>query len=497
LDGPTEKVKRPLSEAELAARRANAQKSTGPTTQEGKNISRFNRLTHGLRAEIPVLPGECPEAYAHRLATWIEDLGARGDAQRFLVGRAVTASWKMERGDSVEEGLLADSMDAIANGAEEADIEETERLAARLADDPSVIRQLRKTPAGCRWILAQLGILENRLLPFMALLFTQRHLAINLLGKKISDVFRDDPLVTRWVIALLSAVLGNQDVDPEKIPGVLGGGVPEGMSRSEYDQRIKLLAGSLTDKKAANTALKAYIAEAKAELVAHLAVIEELTEYKRARAVRNARVDLTPLGKQILQYQTKHEKSYDSALRRLEALQKPKPQPPEPGRNSRKRKAETDVPGSPVPPVTTQAVSAVTTPVLDGATNLTGEPAAGPGAAEYPDNPASGTTEPGATVAAEDPGNPVSRTTEPGAGATVKTPPPINPVSRTTEPGAAAQTQVIAPTSDRDARRQELSWGPGQDATVREFDELSRQGAEARASPAIVRAPPAEGLVAE
>jgi hypothetical protein len=84
---------------------------TRPTTQEGKNISRFNRLTHGLRAKIPVLPGECTEAYATRLATWIEDLGASDDAQRFLVERA----------------------------------------------------------AGCRWILAQLGILENSVLRFMGL----------------------------------------------------------------------------------------------------------------------------------------------------------------------------------------------------------------------------------------------------------------------------------------------------------------------------------------
>ena len=57
----------------------------------------------------------------------------------------------------------------------------------------------------------------------------------------MSDVFRDDPLATRYVIAELSGVLGNQDVDPDKVAGVIGGGVPEGMSRTEYDQRIKLL----------------------------------------------------------------------------------------------------------------------------------------------------------------------------------------------------------------------------------------------------------------
>src|SRR5271168_552996 len=110
MDEPTPPVKRPLSEAELAARRANAQKSTGPTTEEGKKICRWNALQHGLRAELPVLPGECPEAYARRLEQWIDDLGVQNDMQRFLAERAVKASWKMERGDSVEDGLIADSM---------------------------------------------------------------------------------------------------------------------------------------------------------------------------------------------------------------------------------------------------------------------------------------------------------------------------------------------------------------------------------------------------
>ena len=103
------------------------------------------------------------------------------------------ASWKIDRGDSVEEGLVADSMVNIAEGAEEADLEETERLAARLKEDPSVIRQIRKTPAGCRWILSELSILDDRLSRFMGLLFTQRHLLINLLGKTLSDFFRRPP----------------------------------------------------------------------------------------------------------------------------------------------------------------------------------------------------------------------------------------------------------------------------------------------------------------
>ena len=49
--------------AQLLANRANAQKSTGPRSVEGKAASRFNALKHGLDARSIVLPGEDPAEY--------------------------------------------------------------------------------------------------------------------------------------------------------------------------------------------------------------------------------------------------------------------------------------------------------------------------------------------------------------------------------------------------------------------------------------------------
>jgi hypothetical protein len=46
--------------AQIAANRANAQKSTGPRTAEGKAASRLNALKHGLDAESLIIPGEDP-----------------------------------------------------------------------------------------------------------------------------------------------------------------------------------------------------------------------------------------------------------------------------------------------------------------------------------------------------------------------------------------------------------------------------------------------------
>src|SRR3954470_20860101 len=95
----TTATKAPFSPAQLAARRANAQRSTGP---RDTSMTRFNGMKHGMRAETLVLPGEDPERYRRRLSALVERHDPQDEASRFEVERAAKAAWKMERGDAVE-----------------------------------------------------------------------------------------------------------------------------------------------------------------------------------------------------------------------------------------------------------------------------------------------------------------------------------------------------------------------------------------------------------
>jgi hypothetical protein len=57
---------------QIEANRLNAQKSTGPTSAEGKAAVRFNALKSGIHAQSQVIPGEDPAALALLIAEYYD-----------------------------------------------------------------------------------------------------------------------------------------------------------------------------------------------------------------------------------------------------------------------------------------------------------------------------------------------------------------------------------------------------------------------------------------
>jgi hypothetical protein len=55
---------------QIEANRRNAQNSTGPRTDQGKAVSRFNALKTGIDARSHVIPGEDPNVLETGRAAW-------------------------------------------------------------------------------------------------------------------------------------------------------------------------------------------------------------------------------------------------------------------------------------------------------------------------------------------------------------------------------------------------------------------------------------------
>lgn len=99
--------KQRVSERQLAANRANEQKSTGAKTDAGKLRSRANSITHGLTARVVCLPGEGAEQYNGCLQDFM-DLQPRNIAECDIVRNLVAALARKERAIRYEHVALVE-----------------------------------------------------------------------------------------------------------------------------------------------------------------------------------------------------------------------------------------------------------------------------------------------------------------------------------------------------------------------------------------------------
>jgi hypothetical protein len=94
------------TEKQIAANRANALCSTGPKTPEGKDVSRFNAVKHGLLADAALLPEESHEDVKAVREAIHELLKPQGELETMLADRVVSCMWRLRRVLKVEAGLF-------------------------------------------------------------------------------------------------------------------------------------------------------------------------------------------------------------------------------------------------------------------------------------------------------------------------------------------------------------------------------------------------------
>ena len=169
--------------AQTLANQANARKSTGPRTAEGKEIARRNALKHGLAAEKLVLPEEEAGEIASRVEAWTPGFKPRDDREAWLVEEAAVSSLRIERCRDHDSALRARSAARASLCWEDDRREQVEVLGATLSKSPSLVAaKLRRTKHGCEWLVARWEGLRDALELQGDWDVAQKRIAMDLLG---------------------------------------------------------------------------------------------------------------------------------------------------------------------------------------------------------------------------------------------------------------------------------------------------------------------------
>jgi hypothetical protein len=122
-----------ISESQLSANRANAQLSTGPRTEAGKNASRLNATRHGVTRQVMIMPEPQMQAYRdfekeHQIA-W----APANHIELQLVQTLIDTQWRMSSGRAWELSLFADTHEKFADRIETERPEVQDAMAAMQA----------------------------------------------------------------------------------------------------------------------------------------------------------------------------------------------------------------------------------------------------------------------------------------------------------------------------------------------------------------------------
>ena len=332
--------------AQIAANQRNSRKSSGPRTEEGKNISRLNALDHSCRASILVLPTEDFGEYESKCQAWKLSLQPRNPAEEFLVNRLVKLAWQSDRIDRahtarlnrricftmIEEAdqeqeqvielgqkLFQDACGPVALHLQHKTSElcpdgETSFRISDYADNEDqpvrLVHRLQTTITGCDWLLKQWTGLRNLLEQGISWLAPDKLKAVRLLGRHPIDAF-DSTDVAR--VYLASHLLRNQEGDP--FQDILDNLAPDEVP--VYEEFLKLRNYSALaphDSSAARQMLLDIIDRASAAVQDKAGLLREVAEIDARSAAHRLSWDDTPEGERLRRYEQTCNRAWSRML---------------------------------------------------------------------------------------------------------------------------------------------------------------------------------------
>jgi hypothetical protein len=131
-----------ISEAQLEANRQNAQKSTGPRTEEGKKRCRINATRHGLTGQFHAFSHEDKRAFDEHCTNLMADFKPETYREKILAMSIAEDMWRLNRARAMENNIFALGMSGPIADATDVDSAEGHAAACQarvwLADGKNI-----------------------------------------------------------------------------------------------------------------------------------------------------------------------------------------------------------------------------------------------------------------------------------------------------------------------------------------------------------------------
>ena len=130
--------------AQQQANKENAQHSTGPRTDEGKQRTSQNALKHGLYATDPLIRGEDPDDFYQHGAELEYQLRPANAVEEDLVEQIIDITWRLKRCARIESAVINELYDTVAEQPQNHDKDPDQLLGKALTHNDALSRHSRR-----------------------------------------------------------------------------------------------------------------------------------------------------------------------------------------------------------------------------------------------------------------------------------------------------------------------------------------------------------------
>ena len=241
MGSPTQKP--PTSSRKIAANRANARKSTGPKSSEGKRAVRNNALKHGMYSTTNsvVLPIDDPRVFHAVYCQWRRLFTPRDYEEHFVLESFVAAAWRYTRQLAIEKGIFTAEL----------------KLQNKLRAEANPLQPDPSDPMGCL-TYAFRGLFSSSLAECNRQILRLERSWMKLLDlvKKLHK--RPDSEITEWLSPEMRQPPPVPEVDEEAQPEAAPGGAPKNEKtkppQTPFPDVVRIIDDVLSGRKPGETA---------------------------------------------------------------------------------------------------------------------------------------------------------------------------------------------------------------------------------------------------
>jgi hypothetical protein len=313
--------KRPVTTRMIEANRRNSKKSTGPTTESGKSVSRFNGVRHGQASlELHFLPNEDRAAFFATVDRWCEQRGVTTEDEYACVVNAVFSQLVKSRTTKAQVLAITERIDEINDHFAEQKAAKARDMLDNLKARPwHTVMELMNLSAGCSLLINEFTALKERLTTHYAFEVTQREQAIRLGGHRPKELFTDK-VVMEINRSYLGALKGSGGFNAAQAANALMYDRPKEISKSEFERKLETLVSALPTIEAGHAKLQKYVDRWISKLTKRRKLMKLREAREKQTAIGMAPCEVSHEGQLRSRYLTQADRTFNAALKMMLTL---------------------------------------------------------------------------------------------------------------------------------------------------------------------------------